>query len=469
MSSPILIRELPRAPSPARLFERFLAQPFPFLLESGRGYGRIGHYSFLGGDPFLVVKSSGRRVEVIGGQGKRTFTAGPFDVIDDLLGRYAVPKGDYPVPFIGGAVGYLGYDLGRLIERLPDRPQDDLKLPESVLCWYDSLIAYDHVTRKAYAISTGLPERTAAKRARRAKERMLGLLAAIGGPPQPEARGPAPAASSAKLEATFTKGGYIAAIREAKRHIIAGDIYQVNLSQRFSAPWRGAPWELYQRLRRINPSPFAAYLQYESFAVVSASPERFLRRAGERLETRPIKGTRPRGATPAEDRRLARELAASAKDRAEHIMIVDLERNDLGRVAEIGSVRVAKMMALERFPTVHHLVSTIEARLPRERTAGEVLRAAFPGGSITGAPKIRSMEIIDELEPVSRGVYTGAIGYLSATGDFDLNIAIRTLVVKDGMAHFHVGGGIVADSDPEAEYQETLDKGKALLAALRGG
>jgi para-aminobenzoate synthetase component 1 len=272
--------------------------------------------------------------------------------------------------------------------------------------------------------------------------------------------------SSGKLTSTFTKAAYINAIARAKEHIVAGDIYQVNLSQRFSLPWGESPWELYKRLQRINPAPFAAYLHYPGFAVVSASPERFLRRTGDLIETRPIKGTRPRGKRPVEDRRLAQELEASAKDRAEHIMIVDLERNDLGRVAEIGSVRVAKMMALERFPTVHHLVSTIQARLPREKSVGDLLRATFPGGSITGAPKIRSMEIIDELEPMSRGVYTGAIGYLSATGDLDLNIAIRTLVVKNGVAHFHAGGGIVHDSGPAAEYQETLDKAKALFDAL---
>ncbi len=468
MSSAILIRELPRAPSPARLFEKFVARPYAFLLESGRGYGQLGRYSFLGCDPFLVVKSQGRRVQVTGSQGKRTFTASPFDVIDDLLARYAIAKGDYPVPFVGGAVGYLGYDLGRLIERLPNRPRDDLHTPESLLCWYDTLVAYDHVARKAYAISTGLPEQSGPKRKARAKSRLDALLGIIAGPLPAKGDLHNTKPGSGKLRSTFTKAGYIKAINRAKEHIVAGDIYQVNLSQRFSVPWQANPWTLYKRLQRINPAPFAAYLQYDGFAIVSASPERFLRRTGDLIETRPIKGTRPRGATPSVDSRLARELLASAKDRAEHIMIVDLERNDLGRVAKIGSVRVAKMMALERFPTVHHLVSTIQGILPREKSVGDLLRATFPGGSITGAPKIRSMEIIDEMEPISRGIYTGAIGYFSATGDLDLNIAIRTLVVKDGMAHFHVGGGIVYDSIPEAEYQETLDKARALFQALQG-
>ncbi|MEE9284156.1 MAG: aminodeoxychorismate synthase component I, partial [Dehalococcoidia bacterium] len=243
----------------------------------------------------------------------------------------------------------------------------------------------------------------------------------------------------------------------------------VNLSQRFSALWTGGPWELYRRLRSVNPAPFAAFLDFGRVAVLSASPERFLQRQGDLIETRPIKGTRPRGGTPEEDRSLGQELATSAKDRAEHIMIVDLERSDLGRVAQTGTVTVDELMALESYATVHHLTSTVRGRLRPDRTLADLLRATFPGGSITGAPKIRAMEIIDELEPVRRGVYTGAIGYFSATGDLDLSIAIRTLVLNDGVAHFQVGGGIVYDSDPEAEYRETLDKGRALFQALAGG
>ncbi|MCH7553208.1 MAG: anthranilate synthase component I family protein, partial [Chloroflexi bacterium] len=237
-------------------------------------------------------------------------------------------------------------------------------------------------------------------------------------------------------------------------------------SQRFSAPAPGDPWLLYESLRRHNPAPFSAYLNMGAFAVLSSSPERFLRLRDGVIETSPIKGTRPRGVTEALDDGLALDLKNSVKDRAEHVMIVDLERNDLGRVAETGSVQVTEMMALRRFATVQHLVSTVQARLRPDTGVADLLRATFPGGSITGAPKIRAMEIIDELEPVRRGVYTGAIGYFSAHGGFDLNIAIRTMVVKDSVAHVHVGGGIVYDSDPEAEYQETLDKGRGMLAAL---
>jgi aminodeoxychorismate synthase component I len=249
-------------------------------------------------------------------------------------------------------------------------------------------------------------------------------------------------------------------------YIAAGDIYQVNLSQRFSAPYGGEAMALYERLRRQSPAPFAAYLDLGEAVVLSASPERFLRVAGRELETRPIKGTRPRGGTPEEDRRLAAELLASPKDRAELVMIVDLERNDLGRVSEYGSVHVPELVRLEAHPTVFHLVATVRGRLRPELSAVDALRACFPGGSITGAPKIRAMQIIEELEPTHRGFYTGAIGYLGWDGCADLNIAIRTIVLIDRHAHFQVGGGIVADSDPCAEYEETLHKGRALMRAL---
>jgi para-aminobenzoate synthetase component 1 len=270
------------------------------------------------------------------------------------------------------------------------------------------------------------------------------------------------------IRSNFTKDKYLTAIRRAKAYIAAGDIYQVNLSQRFSGPLPVPPFDLYTRLRARNPAPFAAFLDFGEMQILSSSPERFLQVEARtrQVRTRPIKGTRPRGNTPEQDADLGRELLLSEKDRAELVMIVDLERNDLGRVCETGSVHVPELMVLERDPTVHHLVSTVAGRLPPERNRMDLLRAMFPGGSITGAPKIRAMEIIAELEPTRRGVYTGSIGWLGFTGDMDLNIAIRTFVVRDGMAHFQVGGGIVADSDPEEEYEETLHKGRALMEAL---
>lgn len=272
------------------------------------------------------------------------------------------------------------------------------------------------------------------------------------------------------LHSTFTPDAYHRAVERAKRYIVAGDIYQVNLSQRFEAPIRQKPSELYLRLRQLNPAPFAAYLNFPEVQVLSASPERFLLfdPTSRSVQTRPIKGTRPRGATPDRDRLLCQELLASEKDHAENVMIVDVERNDLGRVADIGSVQVPHLAALESFATVFHLTSTVQARLRPDRDLVDLLLATFPSGSITGAPKIRAMEVIDELEPTARGIYTGAIGYIGFDGSLELNIAIRTILVKGETAYFQAGGGIVADSDPEAEYQETLDKASALAQAVLG-
>ncbi len=460
------------APPPDLLFARLAGRRRPFFLDSGTGGARLGRYSFLGADPFLTFASRGCAVDLVTGGRQRRLRADPLQTLERLLCRYALPPGDCPVPFAGGAVGYLGYDLGRLIEPAsagPRPPPDDLRLPDSVLCFYDALVAYDHVEGAAYLVSTGLPEPPGAARRDRAQRRLAELEAMVCGERHPPAGPPPLAVPAAEPVSAFSRPAYLAAVQRARDYIIAGDCYQVNLAQRFHAPWPGTPWDLHRRVRAINPAPFAACLGLGRFAIVSASPERFLSLCNGVIETRPIKGTRPRGCTPEEDARLARELLASVKDRAEHIMIVDLERNDLGRVAEVGSVTVDELMTLESYATVHHLVSTVRARLRPGRGVAGLLRATFPGGSITGAPKVRAMQIIDELEPVRRGVYTGAIGYLSATGSLDLNIAIRTLVIKDGVAYVHLGGAIVYDSDPEAEYQETLDKGRALFQALGGG
>ena len=357
-----------------------------------------------------------------------------------------------PSPSRGGAVGFLSYDLGRAVERLPDLARPGLGEPDIWLGFYDELVAYDLDAGEAYLVLNGEGDGGALREALR----------------YPSSSGTCPQEDGEPVS-NFTPEGYAAAIEEIKRLIAGGYVYQVNLSQRFEAPWSTPPWTLYERVRALNPAPMGAYLDCGPFAVVSASPERFLRRSGNVIETRPIKGTRRRGAAPDVDDALATELSASPKDRAEHIMIVDLERNDLGRIAKVGSVSVDEMMALERFPSVHHLTSTVRAVARPDATPGAVLRAAFPGGSITGAPKIKAMEVIERLEPTRRGVYTGAIGYFADTGDFDLSIAIRTIVAQEGRAYLQVGGGIVADSDPASEYQETLDKGRALFAALRGG
>jgi para-aminobenzoate synthetase component 1 len=389
-------------------------------------------------------------------------------------------------PFQGGAAGYLAYDWGAVLERLPSPHYDDLAIPDVVLPIYDWVIAWDHLEHRAWVISTGLPA-TGAEKSQRSAIRLRSVLARLRddslsteishSPTVPAEqdveRAPSYPVSDTELptgidlRSSFTHRGYLGALTRVREYIIAGDIFQANLSQRFEAPLTESPWTLYRRLRAINPAPFAAFLDFGAVTVASASPERFLRldTAGQ-VEARPIKGTRPRGVYPAHDAALGRALQESAKDRAENLMIVDLMRNDLSRVSVAGSVRVPELFTLERYATVHHLVSTVTGTLGPGRDAIDLLCATFPGGSITGAPKVRAMEIIAELEPSRRGAYCGSIGYISLTGVMDTSIVIRTYQAVRGRVYFSAGGGIVADSDPEQEYRETFDKARALIRAL---
>jgi para-aminobenzoate synthetase component 1 len=465
-----LIEEVAVELSPLSAFELFRDRQFCFFLDSGMDPQKLGRYSFLGSDPFLVLSSYGSEVTLTPGTEQSRSNDNPFDVLGHLLERYRLDVSSAPVPFIGGAVGYLSYDLCHFIERLPASARDDLKLPECYFGFYDLVLAFDNLQGKAYLISTGFPELSERKRVARAKQRLAEMKAKLTETAPPATETPLESSATpmkqVKLKGGFTRQEYLAAVEKCRRYIIAGDVFEVNLSQRFEAELTITPYELYRRLRQINPAPFACYLGFDAVTVVSASPERFLRLDGDRVETRPIKGTRPRGKTPPEDEARAKELQTSPKDRAENIMIVDLERNDLGRVCRYGTVKVTELAILEVFPTVFHLTSTVEGRLREGKKGIDLLKATFPGGSITGAPKVRTMEIIDELEPTRRSVYTGSIGYLSFNGDLDLNIAIRTFLVKGGKAYFQVGGAVVYDSDPEAEYQETLDKARALIDAL---
>ena len=430
---------------------------------------KLGRYSFMGSDPFLVLSSGGSEITVAQGGKQSSLRGNPFDVLNHFLEVYHLGSDSPPVPFIGGAVGYFSYDLCHFIERLPSAAIDDLQLPECYFGFYDLVLAFDNQQGKAYIISTGFPEMGEHERMERAAQRLnemkdrLAEMSRHGTEAPPTSLSfPAPAS----LRGGFTHQEYVAAVEKARQYIIDGDIFEVNLSQRFEAELSITPYELYQRLRQINPAPFACYLGFNEVSVVSASPERFLRIRGDWVETRPIKGTRPRGKTPEEDEALAKELLSSVKDRAENIMIVDLERNDLGRVCRFGTVKVTELAILEVFPTVFHLTSTVVGRLREGKNGIDLLKASFPGGSITGAPKVRAMEIIDELEPTRRSVYTGSIGYLSFNGNLDLNIVIRTFIVKERKAYYQVGGAVVYDSDPEAEYQETLDKARALVNAI---
>jgi len=465
-----LIEEIDTELSPLSVCELLRNRRFSFFLDSGMDPHKLGRYSFIGSDPFLVLSSYGSEVMLTQGTEKRRLNGNPFDVLGHFLRLYRLDSCSSPVPFVGGAVGYFSYDLCHFIERLPTTAVDDLKLPECCFGFYDLVLAFDNLHAKAYVISTGFPELSEDKRMEKARDRLNEMKATLAKISPSASEVPftflAIPMEQVNLKEGFTRQEYMDVVEKCRQYIIAGDIFEANLSQRFEAELAIIPYELYRRLRHINPAPFACYLGFDDVTVVSASPERFLRLQGDRVETRPIKGTRPRGKTPEEDEARAKELLTSPKDRAENIMIVDLERNDLGRVCRYGTIKVTELAILEVFPTVFHLTSTVVGKLKEGKNCIDLLKATFPGGSITGAPKVRAMEIIDELEPTRRSIYTGSIGYLSFNGDLDLNIAIRTFVVKGGKAYFQVGGAVVYDSDPEAEYQETLDKARALIDAL---
>jgi para-aminobenzoate synthetase component 1 len=465
-----LIEEIVTKLPPDEIFKRFNDRRMPFFLDSGMDVNKLGRYSFIGFDPFLVLATRGNDTTLTEDNIEKHLAGNPFDILGNLLEKYHLDYNDLPVPFAGGAVGYFSYDLGHFIERLPGKAIDDLKLPECYLGFYDLILAYDNLQNKAFIISSGFPELEETARLRRAGDRLEELKSNLAEMPQRRTGITSnPVTSSAEqisLKGGFTHQGYVDAVERARQYIIDGDIFEVNLSQRFEVDLSIHPCDLYYRLRSINPAPFACYIDFGDVTIVSASPERFLRVQEDWVETRPIKGTRPRGKTTAKDDALAKELLSSIKDRAENIMIVDLERNDLGRVCRFGTVKVTELAILEVFPTVFHLTSTVIGRLEEGKGNIDLMKATFPGGSITGAPKIRSMEIIDELEPTRRSVYTGGIGYIGFNGDLDLNIAIRTFIVKGNKAYFQAGGAVVYDSDPELEYQETLHKARALFEAL---
>jgi para-aminobenzoate synthetase component I len=487
--APPLVQPLHGLGDPADVAARFLDLPWLLLLDSasaatGAPDARaLGRYSFLSADPAAVVRSKGLVVEVLQNGAWREAEGDALEVARGWLGDIRMPPVAGLPPFVGGVAGYIGYDYGAVLERIPPTRYDDLALPDVVLGLYDWVIAWDHPAGAAWLVSLGVPG-CGDERGRLAEERQRLVLDRLASEPSqapPRTGGerwprgptapayPSDAAADIGLRSTFTHRGYLDAVARVREYIVAGDIFQANLSQRFQATLRVPPFELYCRLRRRNPAPFAAYLAFDEVTVLSASPERFLHlEPTGQVETRPIKGTRPRGLGPMHDAALGRALAESEKDRAENVMIVDLLRNDLSRVCRPGTVRVPELFALEQHPTVHHLVSTVLGDLEPGADAVDLVRAAFPGGSITGAPKVRAMEIIAELEPTRRGVYCGSIGYLSATGTMDTSIVIRTFVLRDGELYFQAGGGIVADSDPELEYRETLDKAAGLIATVRG-
>ena len=450
--------ELECSASLVELGARLAEVPGTVVLASG-GEQDCARYHIIGACPWLEVRARGRQVEIkIDGQAFR-FEADPFEVIRWIINTCSVPQYLHQAPFCAGLMGYLAYDLKDLIEDLPGTSVDDLGLPH--LLFYSPAVAVVHDRMNGKTTAYGLQRDTG--------EDVRGKLLEIKRIFSSPLPSPAPWESSAQgFESSFDRLDYLAAVSRTREYIAAGDVYQVNLSQRFSIRFDGDPYRLFIRLFQMNPAPFFAFINAGDYQIVSTSPERFLLRKGDRVETRPIKGTRPRSSDSGLDAAYRKQLLESPKDAAELAMIVDLLRNDIGKVCRAGSVRVAEHKRIEAYSNVYHLVSVVEGELEESKDAIDLVRATFPGGSITGCPKVRAMEIIDELEPCRRHVYTGSIGYFSFHDTLDLSIAIRTATVLGNRLIFSVGGGIVYDSDPEAEYQETLDKGRTLMEAIGG-
>lgn len=438
--------------SPREALSRFVDLPEPSLLESAAGGHPLSRYSFLTADPVATIIANAGRWTAVRDQIRSTLKNPPTRVMD-------LP------PFQGGWLGWFAYELGTAFDRIDRHPNAPHPVPDIALGLYDWVIAWDHLVGDVWLISTGIDAdgnanaQRARLRADAALERWHAEVRAL--PARTSSPGATPASD-------FSAAGYREAVEQVIEYVLAGDLFQANLAQRFSAPFDRSPLRLYGNLIRSTAAPMAAFVRRGETVVVSASPERFVRldMPSRQVETRPIKGTRPRHSDPARDAELARELEASEKDRAENVMIVDLMRNDLSRVCVAGSVRTPALCQVESHPTVHHLVSTVTGELGAGRGALDLLAAVFPGGSITGAPKLRAMEIIKELEPIARGVYSGSIGWIGLDGAMDTSIAIRTLTVADDIVTLHAGGGITALSTPADEYQESLDKAQALVAAV---
>lgn len=438
---------------PIEALERYADLPHVCLLHSASPGHPLSRYSFLAADPVSVISAQAGAWPSVRARIRATIRPG------------RLPFPDLP-PLQGGWMGWLGYELGTAFDHVDRHPCQPVPVHDIALGMYDWVIAWDHAAGQTWLISGG-HDATGAAESLRAKRRAAMAMERWRGAPTVPAT-TSPVIDPASVRADFTADSYQRAVGAAIEHVLAGDIFQVNLSQRFSVPFTGAPLALNREVGKRTSAPMSAYVQHDGVQVISASPERFLRLdpVTRQVETRPIKGTRPRRDDPEQDAQLARELHASNKDRAENVMIVDLMRNDLARVCERGTVRVPVLNAVESHRTVHHLVSTVTGALRADCDAMDLLAATFPGGSITGAPKLRAMSIIRELEPVARGVYSGSIGWIGFDGAMDTSIAIRTVIVADGMATFHAGGGITVQSDPSDEYQETLDKARALAAAV---
>ncbi len=463
----------------ARLFERIAHQPWAMLLDSGqminpatgRAGSQYGRYDIMVAEPFITLVTRDKQTTITQNGAVIISEEDPFFLLKNILNQYQAPKTGMPfaggtLPFAGGAMGYFAYDLARRLEKLPNNARPAVNIPEMMIGIYDWAVVVDHREQRSALVSHGLHAETQKK-----WPALQALFDALYEAAFTDDN-PSKFEVTTAITSNLTEPQYQQAFAKIKAYITAGDCYQVNLAQRFSAEVEGDSWLMYRKLREISPAPFMAYMQLplskdENFQVLSDSPERFLQTNDRHVETRPIKGTRPRSADAEQDLAYSKELLTSVKDRAENLMIVDLLRNDLSKTCALGSVKVNKLFQLQSFANVHHLVSIVVGKLKPGKTAVDVLRDCFPGGSITGAPKLRAMQIIDELEPHRRGLYCGAIGYIGFDGDMDTNIAIRTAIVCKNILSFYTGGGIVADSDGSKEYAETLDKASSFTTITK--
>lgn len=465
---PIYAEILADFSTPLSAFRNIDRGPYSFLLESVEGGENLARYSFLGSDPLLVFSSKGSIIKIVEGKRSKSFTAkDPLEELKNILKKYRFVNVKGLPRFSGGLVGFMGYGMVRFFEDIPDKNPDDLKIPDSVFTLADTMLIFDHVDHKIKVVSNahidGDPEE-AYKKAVSKIDAIISNLKKEGAKKNISKK--RAVKKELKIRSNFTRAQFEEAVARAKAYIKKGDIIQVVPSQRFQIDISSDPFDIYRALRSINPSPYMYYLKLSDFYIVGSSPEIMVRCEDGIVELRPIAGTRPRGASEKEDARLIEELLADPKEKAEHIMLVDLGRNDIGRVCDYRSVKVSDFMTIEKYSHVMHIVSDVSGKLKKDKDAFDVVRASFPAGTVTGAPKVRAMEIIDEIENVRRGTYAGAIGYFSFSGNLDCCIAIRTILIKKGVAYIQAGAGIVADSKPALEYQETVNKAKALVRAI---
>ncbi|MDH7498778.1 MAG: anthranilate synthase component I [candidate division NC10 bacterium] len=458
--------------TPLSAFRKIDSGNYAFLLESVEGGEKWARYSFLGSNPSLVFRSRGQSAEILDQAGVRRMAVegDPLHLLQSLLKRYQPAPMEGLPRFFGGLVGYVGYDFVRFVEQLPSTAPDDLQLPDCFFLLTDTLLIFDNLTHKIKIVSNVFLDdehrsslASAYQQALRKIDALASSLRRPLGAPLPPRLGH----QREEMTSNLSRQEFERAVEEAKEYIRAGDCIQVVLSQRFRTPLRADPLDVYRALRAINPSPYMYYLRLGEIKIAGSSPEVMVRLEDGQIDVRPIAGTRPRGRSEGEEQGIAQELLTDPKERAEHIMLVDLARNDVGRVSRIGTVKVNELMAIERYSHVMHIVSNVQGRLQEGKDAFDVVRACFPAGTVSGAPKIRAMEIIEELERLRRGIYAGAIGYFSFSGNMDTCITIRTILILDGSAYIQVGAGIVADSQPEKEYEETLNKAKAMILAVK--